>query len=107
MRKHRYRNEQIRRSCAEVYYCTRHFRIVYRLFKKRMPHYPYRVGDIYSLMITKTDLDSGVSEREYIYDFSRNEAEAHRIFCLVRDGLVTPDSAAEAVSDLISIPFDS
>ncbi len=58
---------------------------------------------MYSLTVTKAD--SGVHRRcvEHLHDISRSRREAERIFTLVSRGRVFPDTAAEIVSDLISI----
>lgn len=57
----------------------------------------------YSITVTKIDCGGSRREVERLFDVTRDEEEALRIFDIISRCLVTPCTAGEIVSDLIGI----
>ena len=74
--------------------------LLYRLFSERHCH---RSGSVYCLSVTK--IENGGEKREVctIRDIARDPYDAAKIFYLVSRGFVTPATAHEIVSDIISV----
>ena len=72
--------------------------LLYRLFTEG-----HRGSGVYSLSVTK--IENGGERREVctIRDIARDPYDAAKIFYLVSRGLVTPATAHEIVSDIISV----
>jgi len=73
--------------------------LLYRLFSERHCHR----RSVYCLSVTK--IENGGERREVctIRDIARDPYDAAKIFYLVSRGLVTPATAHEIVSDIISV----
>ncbi len=76
--------------------------LLYRLTEEPVPG-ESRKGKSYSLTVTKIDHGGDRRQVEHLHDISRSRGEALRIYTLVSRGTVFPSTAAEIVSDLISI----
>lgn len=77
--------------------------LLYRLIEEPIPGSRARRCYMYSLTVTKIDRAGERRQVEHLKDVTRSRSEALRIYTLISHGLVFPESAAEIVSDLISI----
>jgi hypothetical protein len=63
------------------------------------PVYGYN-NDVYSALILLNE-DGVDTETKFIYDISRDGAEAHRIMKLLSENGVTPDTAVEILTEIL------
>ena len=75
------------------------FEMKYTLYMSQVDH---TGQNIYSIFLSVYDTGEKSYEEKLIYDVSRNRDEADRIFNLISHGLVTPMTACDVVSDLLS-----
>ncbi|MBR4071897.1 MAG: hypothetical protein IKK26_05025 [Clostridia bacterium] len=76
--------------------------LLYRLTEERLFYYNGIYGTVYSISVTKIDNGGRRREVSRVYDVSRCESEALRIFRLISRGRVTPCCLHEMVEELIS-----
>lgn len=62
----------------------------------------YTGQNVYSIFLSVYDSGTGNYEEKTIYDVTRNRDNAEKIFSLVSRGLVTPMTACDVISDLLT-----
>ncbi len=77
--------------------------LLYRLTEEKLPCGSMNFGTVYSISVTKIDCGGRRREVSRVYDVSRNETEAMRIFRLVSRGRVTPCCLHETIEDYICL----
>ncbi len=77
--------------------------LLYRLTEETLPCHSANFGTVYSISVTKIDCGGRRREVSRVYDVSRNEVEAMRLFRLVSRGRVTPCCLHETIEDYICI----
>ena len=75
--------------------------LLYRLIEDRPNQKSTLFGTVYSISVTKIDCGGRRREVKRVYDVTRNESEAQRIFALISRGRVTPCCLLETIEDLI------
>lgn len=75
--------------------------LLYRLIEDRLNCKSTLFGSVYSISVTKIDCGGKRREVKRVYDVTRNETEAERIFSMVSRGRVTPCCLLETIEDLI------
>lgn len=76
--------------------------LLYRLIEDKLPYKSALFGSVYSISVTKIDCGGKKREVRRVYDVTRCETEAERIFSLISRGRVTPCCLLETIEDLIS-----
>lgn len=79
--------------------------LLYRLYREPASEDERDIcdGNVYSISVEMIDMGGQRVCAEEAYDVSRSKDEARQIFRTLCRGLVTPDTALEIISDIISI----
>ncbi len=76
--------------------------LLYRLTEEKLPYGSCLHNTVFSISVTKIDCGGRRREVSRVYDISRNEAEALKIFRLISRGRVTPCCLHELMEDILS-----